>query len=321
MSNSPARRLPGKVILAFACVYFFWGSTYTAIRVAGMHLAPPLVAACRSLLSTVMIAAICLARGVSLRVSRRDAWRLALVGLLFMTCNNVLLTWAETMVPSGLASLVVATMPIMIALMEAVLPGGDALNKRGWAGTLLGTAGMVALVWPSLQRSTPAAVRQLPAFGILLVAAFAFGVGSILSRRFRFQVDPFVATAWQIGVAGVANLAIAVAGGTLQTAVWTRHGVAAIVYLSTFGSLVGLSAYTYLLQHVPVTKVSTYAFVNPMIAVLLGVVLLHERLAPAELIGMAAIVAAVAMVVLSRVKRTPGGGAPLEDATAELTEA
>lgn len=316
MSNS-SNRLPGRVLLAFACVYIFWGSTYTAIRVAGMYLAPPLVAACRSLLSTLLIAVICLLRGKSLRVSRRDAWRLVVVGVLLMTCNNVLLTWAETMVPSGLAALVVATMPIMIAVIETALPNGEALNGRGWAGTLLGTAGMIALVWPSLGRSAPQGGRHLYAFLILLLAALAFAVGSILQRRWRFQVDPFVATGWQIGAAGLTNLGIAAIGGTFKTAVWNRTGLSAVAYLSVFGSIIGLSAYTYLLQHVPVTKVSTYAFVNPVIAVSLGVLLLHERLQPSEIVGMAIIVAAVALVILSRVRRR-SATEPTEDATEVL---
>jgi len=321
MSASISSRLSSRVVLAFACVYFFWGSTYTAIRVAGVHLAPPLVGACRSSLSTVLLIGICVVRGTSLRVTRREAWQLALVGVLFMSGNNVLLTWAETMVASGLASLVIATMPIMIALMEAGLPGGEALNKRGWAGVLLGTAGILALVWPSLQGPAPAGGRHLFAFGVLLVAALLFAVGSVLARRFKFKMDMFVATTWQLGASAAVNLVIAVAGGTFTTAVWTRPGVEAIAYLAVFGTIVGLSAYTYLLQHVPVTKVSTYAFVNPMIAVLLGLVLLHERLAPTEMLGMGIIVAAVAMVILSRVKRNAGGhGGEMEDATAELSE-
>ena len=305
-----------RVLLAFACVYFFWGSTYTGIHVAGLHLAPPLVAACRSLLSTVLIAGICLVRRVSLRVSRREAWQLVLVGCLFMTGNNVLLTWAETMVPSGLASLFIATMPIMVALIETALPGGEALNLRGWAGTLLGTGGMVALVWPSLSRHSPAGGRHLLAFVLLLLAALSFAIGSVLSRRFSFKLDTFVATGWQIGAAGLLNLTIATVGGNFHTAVWTRAGISAIVYLSVFGSIVGLTCYTYLLQHVPVTKVSTYAFINPVIAVLLGLILLHERLAPAEVLGMVIIVAAVALVILSRVRRhTPAVLLPEQDAT------
>ena len=124
-----------------------------------------------------------------------------------------------------------------------------------------------------------------------------------MSRRFHFKRDSFVVTTWQIGAAALVNTLIAVASGDLRTAVWTRSSVLAVVYLAIFGTIVGLSAYTYLLQHVPVTKVSTYAFVNPMIAVLLGVVLLGERLAREEVLGMAIIVAAVAMVIYSRVKR------------------
>ncbi len=323
MSPSPSSRLSSRVVVAFACVYFFWGSTYTAIHVAGLHLAPPLVAATRSILSTVLLIGICLVTGRSLRVTRGEAWRLALVGVLFMTGNNVLLTWAETMVPSGLASLVVATMPLMLALMEAGLPGGEALNKRGWAGILLGTLGMVALVWPSLRSSAPAGGRHLLAFGVLGLAALSWATGSALSRRFQFKMDVFVATMWQLGAAGAVNITIAVLGGTLKTAVWTRSGLVAISYLSVFGSIVGLTALTYLLQHVPVTKVATYAYVNPIIAVLLGVVLLHERLAAAEVVGMATILGAVVMVILSRVKRSAGGDSngEVEDATEVLTEA
>lgn len=305
--------------MAFACVYFFWGSTYTAIAVAGRDLAPPLVGALRTLLSTIILAAVCIARGRSLRVSRHDALRLTLVGILFMSVNNVLLTWAEQLVPSGFASLVVATMPIMIALLEAVLPGGEALNARGWIGTLLGTAGLVGLLSPSLHHQAPVGGRHLGAFVILIFAALAFAVGSILSRRFRFQVDSFVATTWQLGTASLVNFAVALPAGSFRSAVWSRSALLAVGYLAVFGSVVGLTCYTYLLQHVPVTKVATYAFVNPVIAVLLGVALLHERLAPAELLGMGAIVAAVALVILSRVRRRVRTGdvlLPEADATA-----
>ncbi len=300
----------GGVLLAFGLVYFFWGSTYTAISIAGRELAAPLVGACRALLSTVILTAICLARGRRLRIPAGVAWRLALVGVLMMSCNNVLLTWAETMVPSGLAALVIATTPILVALIEMMLPGGEAINKRGWAGILLGTIGIFALVWPSLGHNAPAGDRHVLAYGVLLVAALAFAAGSVLSRRFAFKVDTFVATGYQVGAAALANLTVATVGGNFRTATWTRSGLLAIGYLSLFGSVVGLSAYTYLLKHVPVTKVATYAFVNPVIAVLLGVFLLGERMQRAEVLGMAIIVAAVAMVIFSRVKR---GG---EDATA-----
>jgi drug/metabolite transporter (DMT)-like permease len=277
------------VLLAFGSVYLFWGSTYGAIHVAGEHLPVAVVSATRSLISATLIGLICLLSGKSWRVPKGEGWKLVVVGLLFMSCNNMLLTWGEKLVPSGFASLIVSTMPIMIALIEMVLPGGDALNKRGWAGTILGTLGIGVLVWPSVW--------------VLLAAALAFAIGSVLSRRFRFTADTFVATGWQIGAAGIFNATFAAASGGWHRAVWTWQGFGSIVYLSIFGSLFGLVAFTYLLQNVAVTKVSTYAFVNPVIAVLLGVLLLHERLVKTEIAGMAVIVCAVAMVVYSRVDR------------------
>jgi drug/metabolite transporter (DMT)-like permease len=298
-----------RIILAFACVYLIWGSTYGAIHIAALHIAPPLVGAMRTLISTAILCIICVARGTSLRVPRRTAWQLALVGILFMSLNNVLLIWAETMVASGYASLVIAMIPIMVALIETALPGGETLNLRGWLGTFLGAIGMLALLWPSLRAaaSTPRSsdTRTLAGFAILVLAALAFAVGSVLSRRFRFQVDSFAATAWQLGAASVVNFAIAIPGHNFQTAQWTRDGILAILYLAIMGSVVGLTAYVYLLQHVPVTKVSTYAFVNPVIAVLLGVIIFHERLSPAEITGSALILIAVATVILSRTKPTP----------------
>jgi len=292
-----------RVWLAFASVYLFWGSTYLAIHVAGEHLPAPVVSGMRSLISAVLIVLICLLSGKSLRVPKGEPWKLVIVGLLFMSGNNMLLTWGEQLVPSGFASLVVSTLSIQVALIEMVLPGGDRMNLRGWAGTLLGTAGIVLLVWPALHHGMAGYSRPLLGVFVLLGAAFCFAIGSVLSRRFQFKADTFVATGWQLGTAAIFNLALALATGGLHRSVWTWHGVAAIMYLSVFGSLFGLVAFTYLLQNVAVTKVSTYAFVNPAIAVLLGVLLLGERLASTEVIGMVVIVAAVAMVVYSRVDR------------------
>jgi drug/metabolite transporter (DMT)-like permease len=291
-----------RLLLAFAAVYLFWGSTYTGIRIAGEHLSAPVVSAARCVISAVLIAGLALAAGKSLRIARGEMWKLALIGMLFMSGNNMGLTWAEQMVPSGFASLVVSTMPIMIALLETVLPDGERLNKRGWAGTLLGVAGMAVLVWPSLHHTAALPPGSRPVLGVwvLLGAAFSFALGSVLARRFKFQTDTFVATGWQLGAAGVFNTLFAIACGGLKHSVWTRSGVAAVVYLAVFGSLFGLVAFTYLLKNVAVTKIAPYAFVNPVIAVLLGALILGERLVGAEFVGMAIIVCGVAMVVFSR---------------------
>ena len=293
-----------RVLLAFASVYLFWGSTYLAIHIAGERLPAPVVSATRSVVSSLLIFAICSVRRKSLRVPPGEPWKLALIGVLFMSGNNMLLTWGEQMVPSGFASLIVSTMPIMIALMEMALPGGESLNGRGWAGTLLGSAGIGILVWPSLHGGGHLGYsRPLAGTLALLGAALSFAVGSVLSRRFRFQADTFVATGWQIAAAGLFNSVVVLSTGGLHRATWTWSGFGAIVYLSIFGSLFGLVAFTYLLQNVAVTKVATYAFVNPVIAVLLGTLVLGERLVPIQFGGMGVIVCAVAMVVYSRVDR------------------
>jgi drug/metabolite transporter (DMT)-like permease len=306
MEAMPLSSQRTRITLAFACVYLCWGMTYAAIRIAGQHLAPPLVGAARSILSVVILVSICLARGASLRVPARTAWRLALVGVLMMTVNNLLLIWGETKVASGLASLIIAMIPIYVALLETALPGGETLTLRGWLGVLVGAAGMFALVSPALRHTGAAAPDRntIAGYVILIAAGLAFAIGSVSSRRFHFQMDIFVATAWQIGAAGVANIALALGGGTLRTAHWTTSALLSIAFLSIFGSVVGLTAYTYLLQRVPVTKVATYAFVNPVIAVLIGVAAFHERLARAELAGMALILVAVATVILSRTRST-----------------
>ena len=305
-SSSPDK---ARVAIAFACVYLCWGTTYGAIHIAVQYIAPPLVGALRSFLSLAIFVAVCVGRGLSLRVSRREAWQLAIVGILMMSVNNVLLVWAESMVASGWASVIIAMIPILVAVIETALPNGETLNLRGWLGTLLGAAGILALLWPSLHgmaqgQRTAHNLHTLLGFSILLVAAFAFAAGSILGRRFRFRMEPFVATAWQIGAAGLTNLTISAAGGTFRTARYTPAALLSLAWLSIVGSLVGLTAYTYLLQHVPVTKVSTYAFVNPVIAVLIGVVVFHERLARAEIVGIIMILIAVATVILSRTRTT-----------------
>jgi drug/metabolite transporter (DMT)-like permease len=306
------------VLIAFACVYLFWGSTYLAIRIAGQELPAPIISGLRCFISAAFILAIAAGSGKNLRVANGEIWKLALVGILFMSFNNMGLTWGETMVPSGFASLVISIIPIMIALLE-MATGGEALNLRGWAGTVLGTLGIGVLVWPAIHVQMMHGKAEdgfsRPGLGtiVLLGAALSWSIGSVLSRRFQFKTDTFVATGWQVFAAGIFNLIFTVATGSLHRAVWTWRGFGAVLYLSIFGSLFGLVAFTYLLKNVAVTKVSTYAFVNPVIAVLLGVLILHEKLAPAELLGMAVIVCAVAMVIYSKVNR--GKNPPVKEVT------
>jgi drug/metabolite transporter (DMT)-like permease len=207
-----------------------------------------------------------------------------------------------------LASLILASIPLFVALAEMLLPGGEPLPPRGWLGMALGFAGLAALVWPSLRTGFAGDFTRLAAIGVLLTGAFAWTVGSILSRHARLPVNSFVAAAWQMLIAGAFSTLLGTALGQWPGFHVNLASIASQAWLITGGSLVGYSAFIYLLEHVPVAKVSSYCYVNPVVAVLLGISLLHERPERAEFAGMAAIVVAVFVMTTAKVKAK---GAPL----------
>ncbi len=290
------------IVLAFASVYIFWGSTYTAIRVGAAEMPALLLAGTRFLIAGALLLAWCRWRGLQLMWPPRTMLLLGLIGLLLLGGGNVGLVYAEETVPSGLASLVLAVIPLYVALIEMFLPGGEPLPARGWLGMGLGFLGLAALVWPSLRNGIAGDRTRLLALGALLAGALSWTIGSLLSRRARLPANSFVAAAWQMLAAGAFNTALGTALGQ-----WPRfhlNGAAAgsLAYLITCGSLLGYTGFIYLIEHVPVAKVSSYAYVNPVVAVLLGILLLHERPAPEEFAGMAAILLAVFLLTTARVK-------------------
>jgi len=314
MPHTEASR--ARILIAFACVYLFWGSTFLGIRYAVAYVSPAFVSGLRYGLAGIILMAIFAFRGKSLGVPVRELRWIALISVMMLTGNNVLLAWAEQYVTSGFASLVMAGIPIFIALLEVAIPGGEPLNPLGWTGTLLGLAGLVLLLWRSLHQPATPGSHQAFACMILLLGGVSWAAGSVLSRRLRLKTDPFLASAWQMVIAGGVNVLIGTLLGGWATAQWNRTVFTSLLYLAIFGSLVGYSAYTYLLHHVPVAKVATYAYINPIVAVALGALFLHERLVGPEWAGMAVILLAVALVTTSKMK--PPAAAPVEgDLTAE----
>lgn len=261
----------------------------------------PLLAGSRFLTAGLLLLGWCRWRGLRLLWPRKDMLLVCFVGLLLLGGGNLGLVYAEETLPSGLASLLQAIIPIYIALMEMFLPRGEPLPARGWAGVALGFAGLSALLWPSLHLGFGGDIARIWAVAAILAGALCWSIGSIVSRRAKLSMNSFVAAAWQMLAAGSFNTAI----GTILGQ-WPRFHINAPAlwsqaYLVIGGSLLGYSGYIYLLEHVPVGKVASHAYVNPVVAVLLGIVLLHERLAGLEFAGMAAVVFAVFLLTTSQV--------------------
>ena len=300
MLTNPNHRL--KVILAFALVYIFWGSTYLAIGIADdEHLPPFVMCAIRFFIAGPIMMAICAAIGKKVWVGRDNLVRLAVIGCLLLVGGNGGLAWAEQYVPTGFAALIIAITPIWFMLLEAFAFRGDRLSPRGVAGVLLGICGIAVLFWPKFEYRESLGIMQLVCATTLLFSSFSWAFGSVLSRRWQLPVDPFVATAWEMIFAGGGHAVLSAVTGQYRHAVFTQRSMMAVLYLVIFGSWVGYSAYVWLLKHVPTPKVATYAYVNPIVAVFLGWLILRERVDVYIAIGSAVIVVAVALVTTAQV--------------------
>lgn len=309
MSAAQQSRL--RILLAFALVYVFWGSTYLGIGIAVEHIPPALMCAVRFLISGSLMLLYCAVAGRQIRFHPAQLAQQAAVGILLLVGGNMTLAWAEQYVATGLAALLIAVTPIWFLVLDSWLIGHHRISRRGLAGLLLGIVGLIVLLWPKLTAIHALGVLQFIAAISLLFGAFSWALGSVLSKRWKSAVDPLVATGWQATFAGVANLIIALLLGEHHRAVWTTRGMAAMAYLVVFGSWIGYTSYVYLLQHVPTSKVSTYAYVNPVVAVFLGWLVLHERVDHFILVGSAIIVAAVVLVTSAKVEKTLVGEAAL----------
>ena len=290
-------------MIAFCLVYVLWGSTYLGIRVAIERVPPILMAGVRFFAAGAVLLGYCALAGRRVAVTRQQFRRLAVVGILLLSIANAVLAWAELYVPTGLAALIVSVSPIWFLLIERYLiKTGEGVGRSGVAGIGLGILGMVVLLWPRLAEVRSVGWLEGVAALSLLGSSFSWALGSVLARRWRVALDPLVAAGWQMTIAGTVNVVVGLGLGEHRAAHWDAPGIAAIVYLMVFGSWVGYSAYIWLLRHVPTAKVATYAYVNPVIAVFLGWLLLHERIDGFMMAGAAVIVPAVALVTRAEVR-------------------
>lgn len=289
------------VILAFGLVYLFWGSTYLGIDIAVQTIPPAFMCGLRfSIAGTVMLA-VCAATGRKILYSPRQIALAAVVGLLLLMGGNLTLSYAELAVSSGLAALIVAITPLWFLVLDSLLLGDHHISGRGKAGLFLGIVGLFVLVWPQLQAGTMGH-RELWASISLIFGSFSWALGSVLSKRWQSGMDVFSSTAWQVIAAGAGNFLFAIFNGDFAHVRWTVRGVSAVMYLVVCGSWIGYTAYIWLLEHVPTSKVSTYAYVNPVVAVFLGWIILHERVDRFILMGSAIVVLSVILVTSAKVR-------------------
>ncbi len=308
----PDGSLRWRIAAAFACIYFIWGSTYLAIRLAVETLPPLTMAGARFGIAGAILYAWSRLKGAE--APRRVHWRsAAIAGGFLLLGGNGGVVWAEQYVPSGLTALTIATVPLWMVLLDWLRPHGVRPSAGAVMGVVLGLAGIALLLGPG-DRSGASQVHPVGA-AVLVLGSLSWSIGSIASRGMVFPASPLLATAMEMLTGG----GLLVIGGAL-TGEWGRirpdefsfQSVAAFIYLILFGSLVGFTAYVWLLRVTTPARVSTYAFVNPVFALFLGWLVAGEPITLQTLVASAIIVTGVASIILpqawrltNRVTRTP----------------
>ncbi|TWD80360.1 drug/metabolite transporter (DMT)-like permease [Kribbella amoyensis] len=297
---------------ALAVVYVVWGSTYLAIRIVVEAQIPPMLGmAARFLIAATLLATFLVVRsgGRRLRVTRSELLGAGTVGLLLLALGNGAVAVAEQTVPSGLAALLVAAVPLWLMLLR--VGGGERPRLLTWAGVLIGFGGAALLSVSGGDTSAkPLSV------GILVLGTICWAIGSRFSPRLGLPKDPLVATVYEMAIGGAAMVLIGVLRGEpgrLHLGAVDTKGWFALAYLVGFGSLIAYSAYTYLLANAPISLIGTYAYVNPAVAVFLGWLILDEHVTAKILLGGAVVVLGVALVV-SAERRPRAAAVPADPA-------
>ena len=293
---SPSKPSLWPIALALAIVYVVWGSTYLAIRVAVESLPPFLMAGGRWIAAAAILLAVGLATRQPWPKPKEMAWA-GLVGCFLLIGGNGLVVWAEQYISSGMAALLVGSLPIWVLLLEAAMPDGARPTWLGSAGVALGMGGVALLVWPSLMAGAGTAIW---AQGLVLFATLLWAIGTLIGRRVAMPQSGVYNSAFQMMAAAVGFVVLSVAFGEPGRVEWSavpRDAWLAWGYLVVFGSCIAFSAFAWLVRHVKPALVSTYAYVNPAVAVVLGAWLLKEPVDAWTLVGAALVVASVALVI------------------------
>ena len=305
--TAPARH----VWAALLVIYVVWGSTYFAIKVVVETMPPLLSAGARFVVAAGLLATILALRGTSFRVTGRELAATAAAGALLLTLGNGMVHVAETRIDSSVAAMIVGTVPLQIVGMRIL--AGDSPSRSTRISALAGLAGLGLVVAPGLGAGSTAL-----GLAVMVAAAFSWSLGSFLSVRFGLPADPFVAAVYEMGAGGLFLLLGAVAFGEpaqVDGSSLTAASISAWLYLVVAGSLVGFSAYAWLLRVAPISLVVTHQYVNPLVAIALGMLLLGERPSPWTLAGALVVVGAVYAAIRAESRAAPARGAPAAGAT------
>jgi drug/metabolite transporter (DMT)-like permease len=293
-----------KILLAFGVVYIVWGSTYLAIKIAVQTIPPFWMAGTRFLIAGAMMYVFMRCRGAPPPL--RENWiAAAAVGALLLVAGNGSLVWSEQRVPSALAAILLAMIPIWMVLLDSLRKGGPRLTFRVAGGLVIGLAGIGVLVGPA--RLWGSSRVDLLGTTVLMFSAFCWAVGSLNSRTARLPSSPFLAAAMEM-LAGGAMLIVLGLLFELSQLHWraiSLPSIAGLLYLVAFGSLLGFTAYIWLLRVVSTSRVATYAYVNPIVAVFLGWGIGRESISARESLATGVIVAAVALILSHRRQPVP----------------
>ncbi len=317
MSPRHRRLLP---YLSLLVIWVVWGSTYMFISLVVREM-PPFAAACLRFMASGLVmagVAVVIDRGKG-RPSLRQIADYSLVGILLLSIGNALVMWSEKRIPSGIAALIVAAVPLYLTFFDGLRRGGQPWTRRVWLGVLVGLMGVALVARPSggMRPGHWGAVIALQ------IATLAWTFGSLYAQSLPKKLPLATAAAIEM-VAGSLALAFeSLLAGEKPLLVTQASGTAwlALLYLAVFGSLVGFTAFAYCLNELPASTVGTYAYVNPVVAVTLGALFLHEPISPGMLAGGALIVAAVVLTTLRRAPARPQPAAPSAIAPEPLLEA
>ena len=285
-----------KVIMAYLAVCIIWGSTYLGMRIAVSAFPPEIFGGIRFITAGAIMLLFAWIKGHTFPKNSKEVMKISLIGLMLIFGSNGTVMWVEQWVYSGITTLILATTPLFMALIEIFMPGENKVGFMGWVGLLIGFGGVVLLIFSG---SGTGGVDVVGGANLLIAVALLWSIGSTYSKHLNPSCSIIPNIGIQMLVGGSAQLTLGIVIGEASKIHFNLKAVWVMAYLILVGSLVGYSCYVYMLQKWPAAKAGTYAYVNPVVAVVLGAVVLGEPVTPGIVLSMVIILGGVIMVQIS----------------------